>query len=51
MKLESITHNSTDRILNGRQTIRKANTEIQRERNREMVRENGFRKASKEKNR
>jgi phosphopantothenoylcysteine synthetase/decarboxylase len=52
MKLESIMHNPTDRILNkGRQMIHKTNTEIQRDRKREMERENGFRKASKEGNR
>jgi hypothetical protein len=52
MELESIMHISTDRILNnGRQMIRKTNSEIQRDRKREMVRENGFRKASKEGNR
>jgi hypothetical protein len=45
-------HNSTDHTVNnGRQMIRKTNTEIQRNRKREMVRENGFRKASKEGNR
>jgi hypothetical protein len=31
--------------------IRKTNTEIQRDKKREMVRENGFRKTSKEENR
>jgi hypothetical protein len=52
MKLESIMHNSTDCILNNvRQTKRKTNNAIQRDRKREIVRENGFKKASKEGNR
>jgi len=52
MKLESIMHNSTDRILsNVRQMISKTNTEIQRDRKKGMVRQNSFRKASEEGNR